>query len=60
MLLTFQAPTLQPKSSRMAKTNTKNFGQFTPSVARKTPNHWNNKKGRGEGELEIVGQELKK
>lgn len=51
MLLTFQGPTQQQKSSRMAKTNTKNFGQFTPSIGRKTPSQWTAKKGKGEGDL---------
>lgn len=62
MLLTFNAPTQQTKSSRMSNTNTKNFGAHTPNPVRKAPNYSSSKRTKVEGEFLVVGHqaEMKK
>ena len=60
MIMTFNAPTEnRPKASRMSHTNTKNFGNFTPNPMRKGAGYSSSKK-KVEGDLQIVGQEMKK
>jgi hypothetical protein len=55
MLLTFNAPDPQPKPHRMSSTAGKSFSTYTPNPVRKGPNHSSQKRGKVEGELQVVG-----
>ena len=60
MIMTFNAPNeTRSKGSRMSHTNTKNFGTYTPNPMRKGAGYSSSKK-KVEGDLQIVGQEMKK
>ena len=59
MIMTFNAPEAgRPvKSSRMSHTNTKNFGTFTPNVARKGAGYSSNKRKVEDEKLFIEGHQ---